>query len=139
MSLNILEIKYYEEGGDIMFNPKNQMVRDYVEKLAAKPRLISFYATEISNSLSITIEESFEELNKLVKEGILNIKYEIRTIPGLDKIETVTEFQKIIGKKIEYDGMEYIIMYENIFPVYFIDENFKDYLKNTKKSLMASP
>lgn len=122
-----------------MFNPKNQMVRDYVEILANKPRLLSFYATEISNSLSITIEESFEELNKLVTEGILNIKYEIRTIPGLNKIDTVTEYQEIIGKKIEYEGIEYIIMYENIFPVYFIDEGFKNYLKYTKKSLMASP
>lgn len=122
-----------------MFNKNAELVKEYIKKLALKKHLQFFYATEVANHLSLPLEECFKELDKLVSEEILHIRYEIRTIPELDVIDIVDDYSNIVNKTMLYEDEEYEISYENIFPIYYIDENFKKFVLENSQQYVFSP
>lgn len=109
----------------------------YIEKLAQNPYLESFYADAISRALIMPVDLVVVELDKLVHEEFLIQKYEIRRIPELDIVATVDDYQELIDTEVECeDGVE-IITYANIFPIYYISEEYREIVKNEndKKNL----
>lgn len=122
-----------------MFNQNGEIIREYIKKLALNKRLAFFYVTDISNNLLIPIDKCFEELNKLVSEEILYVKYEIRTLPGLDVIEIVDNYENLLDTTIMFEDTEYNISYDNIFPIYYISDEYKRFVADTKNKFALSP
>lgn len=122
-----------------MFNQNGEIIREYIKKLALNKRLAFFYVTDISNNLLIPIDKCFEELNKLVSEEILYVKYEIRTLPDLDVIEIVDNYENLLDTTIMFEDTEYNISYDNIFPIYYISDEYKRFVADTKNKFALSP
>ena len=122
-----------------MFNKNAELVKEYVKKLALKKYLEFFYATDVANHLSLPLKECLEELDKLVSQEILHIRYEIRTIPELDLIDVVDYYLSVLNTNMSYEDKEYEISYENIFPIYYIDEEFKKFELENKNKYALSP
>lgn len=61
-----------------MLNVNLCQIKDYVEAMARKERVKSFYPQTVSRKLSIPLELVAIELPKLVTEGCIELKYEIR-------------------------------------------------------------
>lgn len=120
-----------------MFNENEEIIRDYVRMLACKPRVNSFYVSELVGALGITEDECYVELNKLVEHGNLYLKFEIRTQPDLHVITTVEDFASIINTEMEYYGDFYYITYDNIFPKYYIDADYRRYVMKNKNTVLS--
>ncbi|MDF2610057.1 MAG: hypothetical protein K0R92_1531 [Lachnospiraceae bacterium] len=109
-------------------------IKDYIEYLARKSRVNYFYPQTISRKLYIPIDLIVIELSKLVNDGVIELRYEIRCSDDLNIIDTLDNYDDLFNKKVhcEICGDEIEISYNNIYPVYYINPTYKDYVK--KKS-----
>ena len=114
-------------------------VRDIVNELAADGMTRSFYASYVSDYLHISMDETVQYLDKLVEDGWLVMKFEIRVSQTLDIIKIVDDFTKYIGEQIEYEGNEYTIDLGNIDPVYYFGVDYQKYVLNLKIKDRHSP
>lgn len=112
-----------------MFDCKVESIKKFVERLASKSRLKSFYPESVSRALGISIDIVVIELGKLVQEDKLILKYEIRKIPELDILAIVDDYQSLIDTIVDFDGEEYKVSYANIYPVYYIDSDYRKYVQ----------
>lgn len=113
------------------FNTNAVEIEDYVEGIARKSRVESFYPQAISRKLNIPIELVLIELEKLIPVGKIFIRYEIKCLEDSNTICTVNDYKDSLGKKLfcEICGKDITINYNNIYPVYYINEEYKEYLK----------
>lgn len=119
------------------FNVDSAEIEGYVEDIAKKIRIISFYPQTISRKLNIPIDIVLIELSELVKKGKIYLKYQIRCLNDLTTIETVYEYKDILGKEIQCNicGDNIKVTYGNIYPVYYISEEYREFIKKNCKSL----
>lgn len=113
------------------FNENALEVQKCVEGIALKSRIISFYPEAISRKLKIQLDLTIIELNKLCDDGYLDLYYEIKCLDNFDLVITVPDYKKYLGKEIvcEHCGCEFEVGYNNIYPVYRISEQYREYLK----------
>ena len=114
-------------------------VRNVVNELAADGMTRSFYASYVSACLHISIDEAVKSLDKLVEDGWLVMKFEIRVSQTLDIIKIVDDFKNYIGEQIEYEGNEYTIDLGNIYPVYYFGTDYQKYVLSLKIKNKHSP
>ena len=114
-------------------------VRNVVNELAADGMTRSFYASYVSAYLHISIDEAVQSLDKLVEDGWLVMKFEIRVSQTLDIIKIVDDFKNYIGEQIEYEGNEYTIDLGNIYPVYYFGTDYQKYVLSLKIKNKHSP
>lgn len=113
------------------FDANSIEIEEYVENVAKKSRIKAFYPQTVSRKLNIPIDIVLIELSKLVEAGRIELKYEIKCLDDLNTIETIADYSKVINKKLfcEICG-EYIeINYSNIYPIYYICDDYRNYLK----------
>ncbi|EOU1569859.1 hypothetical protein LTX14_000809 [Clostridium perfringens] len=117
------------------FNANSLEVEQYVHTLASKKRIKSFYPQAISRKLNIPTDLVFIELTDLAKKGRIHLRYEIKCLEDLDTIKTVDNYKDMIGKKIFCTscGKEIEINYNNIYPIFFIDHEYKEHIKKKIK------
>lgn len=105
-------------------------IQDYVESLASKVRVNKFYPQTLSRKLGIPLELVAIELPKLIENGMLELKYEIRCSDDLNVIDEVDDYKEFLDKTLTCDICgEVEISYSNIYPVYYITGAYKEYLK----------
>ena len=113
------------------FNVNSALVEEYVEEVAKKVRVKSFYPQTVSRKLNISLEIVLIELSTLVQNGKLNLKYEVRCLEDLNTIETIENYQETLGTNIhcEICGENIKVEYGNIYPVYYIDKEYREFVK----------
>ena len=88
-----------------------------------------FYPDYITGTCNISMDESLMELKRLVDDGILELKFEIQTDGKV--VKTINDFREYYGKEITYEGKTFVVTFDNVFPCYYISEEYKKYcLKN---------
>lgn len=113
------------------FNANSAQIEDYVEEIARKPRVKSFYPQTVSRKLNIPIDIVIIELSKLVEDGKIDLKYQIRCLNDLTTIKVVDEYKDILEKEVFCNicGESINVFYSNIYPVYYINKDYREYLK----------
>ena len=113
------------------FNANSIQIEDYVEEIAKKSRIKAFYPETVSRKLNIPIDIVLIELSKLVNDGRVEIKYQIRCLNDLNTIDTIDEYIQLIDKEVlcETCGEMIKISYSNIYPIYYICDEYREYLK----------
>ncbi|XZM35258.1 hypothetical protein ACSXAY_17985 (plasmid) [Clostridium perfringens] len=116
------------------FNYNSQRIKDYIEYLSINFDEVSFYPRAISNVLNLKLHFVIAELNNLIGRGIIDLKFEIRTTDDLKLIKIVDRYYDILNQKICcISGETFIITEKNIYPIYFINKEYKDYIQKYKK------
>lgn len=116
------------------FNYNSQRIKDYIEYLSINFDEVSFYPRAISNVLNLELHFVISELNNLIGRGIIDLKFEIRTTDDLKLIKIVDRYYDILNQKISCSsGETFIITEKNIYPIYFINKEYKDYIQKYKK------
>lgn len=116
------------------FNYNSQRIKDYIEYLSVNFDEASFYPKAISDILNLQLHFVIAELNNLIESGIVNLKFEIRTTDDLKLIKIVNKYHDILNQKICCSSREtFIITEKNIYPIYFINKEYKDYIQKYKK------
>ncbi|WP_283697440.1 hypothetical protein [Clostridium perfringens] len=116
------------------FNYNSQRIKDYIEYLSINFDEVSFYPKAISDILNLQLHFVISELNNLIESGIVNLKFEIRTTDDLKLIKIVDRYCEILNQKICCSsGETFIITEKNIYPIYFINKEYKDYIQKYKK------
>jgi len=117
-----------------MLNVNLCQIKEYVESLARKERVKSFYPQTVSRKLGIPLELVVIELPKLVNEGLIELKYEIRC-DELHTLETVDNYMDYLNNDLFCNicGEQIEIEYSNIYPIYYINDEYKEFLKKNKK------
>ncbi|WP_283697391.1 hypothetical protein [Clostridium perfringens] len=116
------------------FNYNSQRIKDYIEYLSINFDEVSFYPRAISNVLNLELHFVISELNNLIGRGIIDLKFEIRTTDDLKLIKIVDRYYDILNQKICCSsGETFIITEKNIYPIYFINKEYKDYIQKYKK------
>ncbi|MGL4654635.1 MAG: hypothetical protein ACRCWM_01920 [Sarcina sp.] len=118
------------------FDANLARIEGYVED-SAKKRIKSFYPQTVSRKLNIPIDIVIIELVELIKKGRIYLKYQIRCLEDLDTIETVHEYKEFLDKEMQCDtcGECIKVTYSNIYPVYYINEEYRDFVKKNNKNL----
>lgn len=113
------------------FNVNSAQIEDYVKEVAQKPRIKSFYPQTVSRKLNIPLDIVTIELLNLIEEGKIDLKYQIRCLDDLNTIRVVDEYKSILNKEICCDicGLNVKVTYSNIYPVYYISEEYREYVK----------
>lgn len=113
------------------FNANSVKIEDYVEEIAKKSRIKSFYPQTVSRKLKIPIDIVLIELSKLSQEGRIHLRYQIRCLEDLNTIEIVEEYKGLLDKEVccEICGEKIKITYSNIYPVFYINEEYRAYIK----------
>lgn len=113
------------------FNANSVKIEDYVEEIARKSRVKAFYPQTVSRKLNIPIDIVLIELSKLTDNGKLELKYEIKCLDDLNTIKTISEYNELIDKEIfcEICSENIKITYSNIYPIFYICEDYREYLK----------
>ena len=116
------------------FNENAIEVQECVKSMALKSRMISFYPEAISRKLSIQLDLTIIELNKLCETGIIDLKYEIKCLDNFDLVETVLDYREYLGRSITCNqcGKVFEVGYNNIYPVYYITDAYREYVKKKK-------
>ena len=114
-----------------MFNENLCLIKDYVKSLAQKERVKSFYPHTISRKLNIPLELVVLELPKLIEEGCIELKYEIRCTNDLTTRNTVDNYKELLNTTVFCDhcGEDIELSYNNVYPIYFITDEYKEYVK----------
>lgn len=109
----------------------NFEVDTFVEKLAMKSIIKSFYPVAISKSLNVPLNQVVDRLNFLVNGGSLVLKYEVRCSDDLTILDIIDDYSDILGEKVycRECNDEIEIGMENIFPVYYINEVYREHVK----------
>ncbi|WP_267414018.1 hypothetical protein [Bacillus sp. GC_Bacil_1] len=104
----------------------------------------AFYPTIVAKETGLPLNDVFERLLHLVKDGKLILNWEIRCPDCHFTITTLNEFPMSIPSTIFcmhcQDDMELLADY--IFPIFVINPDYKEYIKNCsetykKKSALA--
>lgn len=113
------------------FNVNSAQIEDYVKEVAQKPRIKSFYPQTVSRTLNIPLDIVTIELLNLIEKGRINLKYQIRCLDDLNTIMVVSEYKSILNDEICCDicGSNIKVTYSNIYPVYYINEEYREYVK----------
>lgn len=113
------------------FNANSVEIEDYVKEIAKKARIEAFYPQTISRKLNIPIDIVLIELASLKEDGRIELKYEIKCLEDLNTIKTVDDYNKLIGEKVfcEMCGREIEINYNNIYPIFYINNEYREYIK----------
>ncbi|OAA94064.1 hypothetical protein [Clostridium coskatii] len=110
-------------------------IDSYVEKLAMNKNVQSFYPVAISKALNLQLNLVLERLNELVSIGYLKLKFEIKCDCNFDTIEIVEDYTKYLGQEVycEDCGTDVKITLENIFPIYYIEDDYRECVKKKKQ------
>ena len=113
------------------FNINSAQIEDYVKEIAKKSRIESFYPQTVSRKLNIPIDIVTIELVNLIELGRIDLKYQIRCLYDLNTISVVDEYKSILNESIccNICGAIMDVTYSNIYPVYYINEEYREYLK----------
>lgn len=103
------------------------LIQDYVDTLASKQRVKKFYPQTVSRKLNMPLEIVVIELTKLIQEGKIELKYEIRCSEDLNRIDNVIDYNPLIDdtRFCEVCGENVEITYSDVYPVYYISEEYK--------------
>ena len=82
-----------------LFNSNLFMIQDYIVLLAQKEEKV-FYPQTISRILDIPMDLVVTELNKLISEGLICLKYQIRCNNDLHTLCEVDDFNNILNNSI---------------------------------------
>lgn len=113
------------------FNVNRVKVQQCVEQLAISKSIRSFYPEYVSKILGIPMDDVIRELAKLVEDGCLELKFEIKSTESTNIVKLVDDFSNYIGTDLEDNmtGEIFEVEYDNIFPCYYICKEYRDYLK----------
>lgn len=114
----------------------NEKIDSYVGKLAKSGIVQSFYPNAICKAFRMSLTSVLKRLDRLVDDEILELKYEIRCHEGSDIVNIVDDYSKYINREVycEHCSDYVYIDLSNIIPIYFIKEDYKNYLKKKKKT-----
>lgn len=112
-------------------------IDSYVEKAALNKNIQSFYPVAIAKSLELPLNVIIDRLYELSKLGYLDLKFEIRCELDLDIIKTVDDVSCYLGKQMYCEECnDYIeITMDNIFPVYYIKQEYRQYVKKNIQNI----
>lgn len=113
------------------FNANSAKVEDYVKEIARKSRIKSFYPQTVSRKLNIPMDIVLIELSKLSEDGRIDLKYQIRCLDDLNTIDVVDQYENLLDKEVSCNicGENLVVTYSNIYPVFYINEEYKEYVK----------
>ena len=113
------------------FNANSAKIEDYVEEIARKPKIKSFYPQTVSRKLNIPMDIVLIELSKLSEAGRIDLKYQIRCLDDLNTIYVVEQYTDILDKEVFCNicGENIKVTYSNIYPVFFVNEEYREYIK----------
>lgn len=125
------------KGGNGMQNKYeiNSKIDSYIERLSNSGIIKSFYPNAITKALDIPLTPTLERLNRLVEDEVLELKFEIRCHEGSHVIDILNDYSKYLDKEVYciYCGEYVYIDMSNISPIYYIREEYKEYLKKKNK------
>lgn len=113
----------------------NNLIDSYIEDLSISGIVRSFYPNAISKNFNIPLTPVLERLSRLVQDGILELKFEIRCHGRSDIIAIVDDYSQYLDKEhyCEFCGEDVYIDLSNVSPIYYINEDYKDFVKKKKK------
>ncbi|MDM0552390.1 hypothetical protein QTG94_14470 [Clostridium perfringens] len=109
-------------------------VDKYIEEIATLNRIEAFYPDLFSRKLNIPIELVMIALTDCVNNGKILLKYEIKCLNDFTTIKTVESMENLLNQTIECTlcGEEFQIDYSNIYPKFYIDPKYKEFIKKKK-------
>ena len=112
----------------------NFVIDSLIEQLALQNRIKSFYPSYVCKAVNLPLNEVLEKLNFLTEGGYIELQFEIRC-DNLDILGNVENYSECIGKKIYCIncGQEVEITLNNIFPIYYISDSYRNYVKKNLK------
>lgn len=113
----------------------NENIDQYIKKMASSGIVRSFYPNAINKALGIPLTPVLERLNRFVADDVLQMKFEIRCHEKSDIIDIVEDYSGYLNKEVYciYCGEEVHIDLSNISPIYYINEEYQDFIKKKKK------
>ncbi len=113
------------------FNADRAKIRQCIEQLAMSRNIRSFYPEYICKLLGIEMKQVIQELQLLVEDGCLDLKYEIRSNEEVNIVKRVEDYNQVLGKTLEdnLSGEIFEVEMQNIFPCYYINKEYREYLK----------
>lgn len=120
------------------FNIEQLQIKDYIEKLASNSRIKYFYPQTISKNIGMPLELVGIVLRRFIEDGYIDLKYEIKCSTDFNTFTTVDDYKAYLGKEEFCDvcGETQEITYSNIYPVYYFNEEYKEfYKKKVKKEI----
>ncbi len=117
------------------FNVNSAEIEDYVEEMAKNPRKDAFYPQTVSRKLNIPLDIVLLELSRLRDDGKIDLKYEIRCLEDLNTIITVDDYNSLLEKELfcEMCGKEINITYNHVYPIFYINNEYKEHVKKNCK------
>ncbi len=109
-------------------------ILNFVENLAISPYVDSFYPYTICRTYDLPLEDVLDSLNAMIQLGLLDLKYEIRCDNDANILEIVDKYSNYLGRKYYcYECNEEIeISIENVCPIFYITEKYKENMKKKK-------
>lgn len=108
----------------------DQICRQHVNK---------FYPTAVSKATDLPLNQVFLRLLRLVDDEVLRIQWEIRcpNYVCMRTVETLTAPSDMFGTWMlcEYCGNEFEVTPEVIFPVFYVDSGYRDYIRSSMESI----
>lgn len=113
----------------------NYSIDNYIERISDSGIVRSFYPNAISKKINIPLTPVLERLSRLVDDGILELKFEIRCHEGSHIIDIVDDYSDCLnkGNYCTFCGEETYIELSNIAPIYYISESYREFLKKKKR------
>lgn len=129
----------YFQGGRNMANKFD--IDSLINQMAVSSTLKSFYAISICRKLNLPIDPVLERLNYLVSGSVLNVKYEIRCDNDSHIIAIVDNYKSLLGKDVMCSHCDRMIIVdlENIYPLYFFNNEYVEHLKKKPKPPLTLP
>ncbi len=114
----------------------NNKIDSYVENLATSGIVKSFYPNAISKALDIPLTPVLNRLSRLVDDDILELKFEIRCHERAHIIDIVSDYSEYLDREryCKFCGCNVYLDLSNISPIFYINDNYKKYLKKKKKT-----
>ncbi|GAA0076213.1 hypothetical protein UT300005_05910 [Clostridium sp. CTA-5] len=118
----------------------NFAIDQLIEEIASSGKIKSFYPISISKRLNLSLTIVLNRLNYLVEGGILRLRYEVRCTEHLTELNIVDSYDKVLGTYINcYECNDDILIgLENIFIVYFLNNDYIDSIKKKKSIFLNS-
>lgn len=118
------------------YDEKFDKIRDIVSSMAMS-NYKSFYPEYIKKSMpELSLEDIICKLEPLRKEGAIVLRFEIRCTDDFTVLDVVDNYTDVIGTEIYCRECEkdIYISEENIYPKYFINDQYCKYLKKKLKT-----
>lgn len=121
------------------YDEKYDEIRDIVSSMAMS-KYKSFYPEHIKGLIpELSLEDIVKKLEPLRQEGAVTLRFEIRCPEDFTVLTIVDNYVELIGTEIycRECNKEIYISEDNIYPKYFINDEYRNYLKKkSKKELM---